>query len=175
MVTGDDPGCIGLRRRSVLLQHRLPDASTHVDWLLAVTAPSAPGDRCVWTWRLDARPDRIEPGCSVPGVRIEDHRGVYMHHEGRVSPESSVDRGTVRRLAVASAVIESLTEDALTMRIEWRDRDGAGEVVPMRLRIAAVAAQGEEGGEEGGDESRGRRATITRLDRPTAEFPRRTS
>jgi len=155
------------RTRSVLLEHHLPDGSAHIDWLVAFSSPPSPGARCVWTARLDRRPDQLDRGDAVTALRLDDHRALYLHHEGRVTPDSPEDRGHVRRLAIGSVVSESRSQSSTILLIDWRDRCGDGPISTMRFRIASEP------------EGASRELVVTRLDgrldRPRAEIPRRCS
>ena len=73
--------------RFVLLDHDHP--TRHWDLMLEVGP-------VLWTWRLDAIPDRC---ASCQATRIADHRPIYLDYEGPISR----DRGEVRRVASAAA------------------------------------------------------------------------
>jgi hypothetical protein len=89
--------------RWALLQHTLPDASWHYDWLIQPTDtnPQAP----LITFRTAHSP--VDPAViAFPAERIQDHRPEYLDYEGPVSN----NRGQVRRIAHGQA--EILRDDA---------------------------------------------------------------
>ncbi|MBL8746616.1 MAG: hypothetical protein JNK58_09710 [Phycisphaerae bacterium] len=79
--------------RSVLLRHDLADGSWHFDWLIDPNGLGSPDDRNLITFRLAGRPD--EPRTPIEGVRLPDHRRMYLDHEGTLSG----GRGSLSRIA----------------------------------------------------------------------------
>jgi hypothetical protein len=79
--------------RSVLLEHTLPDASVHFDWLIKRPhASDPPPEHRMVTFRC--ADDPLESPGAWTGTRIPDHRAHYLEYEGPVSG----DRGAVRRI-----------------------------------------------------------------------------
>jgi hypothetical protein len=103
--------------RTVLLLHRLPDGSTHFDWLIERT----PGEERVLTIRLADRPDRQVTG-SLVGRRLTDHRRVYLALEGEISG----GRGFVER--IAEGELEAMPSSDPTA---WVFRGGLGSASGM--------------------------------------------
>ncbi len=85
---------------SVLLEHTLPDGSSHFDWLIdrphnpSPTDPNRgnPEHRMI-TFRCTIDPFDCETH-PWTGTRLPDHRARYIDYEGPISG----DRGRVRRL-----------------------------------------------------------------------------
>lgn len=97
--------------RTVVLEHTLPDRTSHFDWM--IEDPLLDGERRLATWRTDHRPDRAEG--SFLGERIGAHRVAYLSFEGAVSG----DRGRVRRLASGTAEWEVSDAGRVTVRVSW--------------------------------------------------------
>jgi len=97
---------------TVLLSHEFPDATSHVDWMIA----SEPlGREPLVTFRLESRLDEIDAEQGLLARRISDHRAEYLTYEGPVSG----DRGTVRRLARGTVVSWERSGDRWLMEIDW--------------------------------------------------------
>ena len=77
--------------QTVVLQHDLPDGTTHFDWLLAVDAKA---ENPLLSFRVSERPDKLNENRWVELDPRPDHRPEYLHLEG----ELDGDRGTVTRL-----------------------------------------------------------------------------
>lgn len=93
--------------RMVLLQHELPDGSTHFDWLIEPVVPAVtlgpsqapdPNERCLLSFRVLDRIDRpiVE---TFPADPLPAHRRHYLTFEGQLSPKNGAQRGSVRRVA----------------------------------------------------------------------------
>jgi hypothetical protein len=92
--------------RMVLLRHTLGDGSWHYDWLLDPAGPgpgrrgrapeSGADERRLITFRLSDRPDALSVAQVLHGVRLPDHRALYLDFEGPLSD----GRGRVERVAV---------------------------------------------------------------------------
>lgn len=94
--------------RTVLLLHRLPDGSSHFDWLIQ-KGSSGP----LIAFRVAERIDR--PGVAAfRAQRIPDHRAEYLDYEGPVSG----DRGEVQRLAAGRAELHA-AESRLTAVVDF--------------------------------------------------------
>lgn len=98
--------------RSVVLEHRLPDGSRHFDWMIERPDPGV--ERRLWTWRTEARPDRVE---AFAGEQIGNHRVVYLEFEG----ELSGGRGRVTRVAAGQAIWLGADSGKIGVRIVWSD------------------------------------------------------
>ncbi|MCC6678540.1 MAG: hypothetical protein IT436_15510 [Phycisphaerales bacterium] len=81
--------------RTVLLLHRLPEGSSHYDWLTQVD-PGGP----LLAFRVTDRIDLPEIG-RFRAQRLPDHRPAYLDYEGPVSG----NRGTVERVAAGRAEV----------------------------------------------------------------------
>ena len=102
---------------TVLLSHEFPDATSHVDWMIA----SDPrGREPLVTFRLGGRLDEMDAGQGLLAHRISDHRAEYLTYEGPVSG----DRGTVRRLTRGTVVSWERSGDRWQMEIDWLDPNG---------------------------------------------------
>ena len=97
--------------RTVVLEHTLPDGTSHFDWM--IEDPVLEGDRRLATWRTTHRPDRAEG--SFVGERIGAQRSAYLTFEGVISG----DRGSVRRLVSGTADWEVADAGRVTVRISW--------------------------------------------------------
>lgn len=90
-----------LPRSVVLLQHKLPDGSAHVDWLIAPQGGEwTADDRVLLSWRLCLRDaERLMEGGDAEfefgAVRLSNHRYSYLDYEGEVGG----GRGRVMRVA----------------------------------------------------------------------------
>ncbi len=111
---------------TVLLSHELPDATSHVDWMIA----SEPrGREPLVTFRLGSRIDEMDADQEILAHRIDDHRAEYLTYEGPVSG----DRGTVRRLTRGTVVSWERSGDRWQMEIEWPDPKGGLRRQNLRL------------------------------------------
>lgn len=117
----------GAMSATVLLQHDLPDGTSHVDWMLDLDPQGRAG---LVTFRLGRRVDELAPGERLAAERIGDHRRLYLEHEGEVGG----DRGRVRRLARGR--IEAIQElgDTWALVVRWRE---TAPVQPLRLHRRA--------------------------------------
>lgn len=126
----------------VLLQHDLPDGSSHVDWMIEgpmrIPAPPSPEDRCLITFRLAERIDR-PLAAGFEAERLEDHRRVYLDYEGSLSGQ----RGTVTRLA--AGVVSHLDVSLRTIQVVGQF--GAGPEQVWRGTGVGVAWVFERAGE----------------------------
>jgi hypothetical protein len=111
---------------TVLLSHEFPDATSHVDWMIA----SEPrGLEPLVTFRLESRLDEIDAEQGLLARRISDHRAEYLTYEGPVSGE----RGTVRRLTRGTVVSWERSGDRWHMEIQWPAPDGGLRCQNLRL------------------------------------------
>lgn len=112
----------------VLLQHTLPDATAHFDWLIDPgpgTPPwELPSDRTLVAWRLDAPPFRA-------GVtrchRLPPHRRLYLAFEGYLSG----NRGRVDRLASGWGRVRTDTPYAFDAELFWGGRPARAVATPV--------------------------------------------
>jgi hypothetical protein len=100
----------------VLLQHALPDGSSHYDWLIEQREP-VPGEdtdiRCLLSFRVAERPD--DPLVrAFPATRLDDHRLRYLTYEGDIGGE----HGRVSR--VAHGIVYCVAVELDRVRIEGR-------------------------------------------------------
>lgn len=129
-------------RRAALLLHRTPDGSSHFDWLIERAAGADPDERALIAFRTDVRADEAADR-TFNGVRITDHRRLYLDFEGALSDS----RGHVQR--IASGVVESFDEAPthLSVLIRWShhsvkyqgEATGAGDV--WRFNAAPVTSR----------------------------------
>ncbi|CAG1001151.1 hypothetical protein PHYC_02894 [Phycisphaerales bacterium] len=110
---------------TVLLQHDLPDGSSHFDWMIQRDDPRAG----LITFRLQDRIDH--PSCGgFDARRLPDHRAAYLTFEGPVAG----GRGIVRRLATGRATAGEtggemlVTADFGAGPRRWRGRCISGEL-----------------------------------------------
>jgi len=103
-------------RPAVLLLHTLPSGASHFDWL---TARAADPDAPLLAFRVGVRIDRLAPGAAFDAERLPDHRPLYLSHEGPLEPKNGADRGAVRRLAEAHALIERDDPGGLAVSTDW--------------------------------------------------------
>jgi hypothetical protein len=100
----------------VLLHHKLPDGSSHFDWLIARDGDeSGTGAGPVITFRV---PERVD-GRGAPGPmlvdRLTDHRPLYLTYEGPVAG----GRGAVERLATGSCRVLIEGSDRLVVEADF--------------------------------------------------------
>jgi len=98
--------------QTVVLQHELPDGTTHFDWLLAVDAK---GKSPLISFRVKERPDKLNENRWVELDARPDHRPEYLHLEG----ELDGNRGTVTRLAKGEIFIWKEVQNGWNMMIDW--------------------------------------------------------
>lgn len=107
-------------RATAQLLHRLPDGTSHIDWLMARDAAA---ERPLITFRLPASLLELSPGEPMTAVRIADHRPRYLRYEGPVSG----NRGHVTRVSRGSIRHFDRAEQTWSIQIEWEnagDADG---------------------------------------------------
>ncbi len=106
---------------TVILQHDLPDGTTHFDWLLAVDAESK---NPLISFRCTTRPDQINEVKWFDLEKRPDHRPEYLTLEGDIEG----GRGTVTRLASGSIFFWKEIESGWNMMVDW-DTGGINEFV----------------------------------------------
>ena len=97
-------------RPTVQLLHKMPDGSSHIDWMIARDSNDEKGE--LMTFRLEGRLDKVQKGQSILAKRIANHRWAYLEYEGPISG----NRGVVSR--IAEGVITSQKCDGSSWRIE---------------------------------------------------------
>ena len=97
---------------TVILQHDLPDGTSHFDWLLSVDAK---GSGPLISFRVEERPDLLKENRWVVLDSRPDHRPEYLHLEG----ELEGDRGTVTRHAKGNIFIWREITNGWNMMIDW--------------------------------------------------------
>lgn len=127
---------------TVVLQHTLPDRSSHFDWLLSRTPDPVrelgEDARVLVSFRLSLMPDWSRLDHPFEAVRIADHRARYLTYEG---PVGGGGGGSVERVAEGLCVIEELDDDDGFGRIRVRLGGGAGRVLSaIRLQVSAADA-----------------------------------
>jgi hypothetical protein len=112
----------------VLLEHRLPDGSSHLDWMIAVD-PAGTGP--LVSFRLARRVDELRGGEQLAAEMIGDHRPAYLEYEGPVQG----GRGHVRRLARGVVVWLERGERRIVLAASWGDppRPAPGRLELERL------------------------------------------
>jgi hypothetical protein len=98
--------------QTVVLQHDLPDGTTHFDWLLAVDAKA---ENPLLSFRVTERPDLLNENRWVELDPRPDHRPEYLYLEG----ELDGDRGTVTRLGKGNVFIWKEIPHGWNMMIDW--------------------------------------------------------
>lgn len=107
---------------TVLLEHRLSAQESHFDWLVApsgVDSGTEADIRDVATFRTASRIDAIREG-EFEAERIQDHRRLYLGHEGPVSG----GRGSVRRVASGTLLGTASGEGD---HVDWTVDFGGGQ------------------------------------------------
>ena len=97
-------------RPTVQLLHKMPDGSSHIDWMIAQDCGDKKGE--LLTFRLKSRLDKLQIGQSILAEHIANHRWAYLEYEGPISG----NRGVVSR--VAEGVITSQKRDKSNWRVE---------------------------------------------------------
>jgi hypothetical protein len=109
--------------RMALLQHNLPDGTSHFDWLIERPDPHGPrtqvrerdpNERCLIAFRVVERVDQARVMKFVAD-RIEDHRYLYLDYQGPIAGE----RGSVQRQS--AGVVRNINErDERTIVVRGR-------------------------------------------------------
>jgi len=123
-------------RQTVQLLHKMPDGSSHIDWLIAQEGGDEKGE--LLTCRLDCRLDKVQIGQSILAERITDHRWAYLDYEGPISG----NRGVVSR--IAKGVITSQKHDESSWQIEIYWENDLKSVMYQKLRIRNIQTSQEE-------------------------------
>lgn len=94
--------------RTTVLQHTLPDGSSHFDWLMELDPVERPR---IPTFRVSERPhDAVRD--HFDAERLPDHRRRYLDYSGPLSR----DRGSVKVVAMGTVVRAQV--GAATLRVE---------------------------------------------------------
>lgn len=118
--TASSHGPFGKRApTTVVLRHTMPDGTWHFDWLLLPDADSLPrpDDRVLEGFRVQVRPDELDPGAIAPGQRLEPHRALYLRFEGEIGG----GRGHVVRIAAGHVLRCRLGPDDGEACVAWGD------------------------------------------------------
>jgi|GEM_PF-490678 len=112
---------------TVVLEHEMPDGTTHFDWLLGVDED---GKKPLISFRSDQRPDLLTNNKWVDLEPQPDHRPEYLTFEGPLEE----NRGTVKRLGVGAIQEWQQTMAGWQMMIEWE----GGPSVPLEVTTGSV-------------------------------------
>ena len=111
--------------RMVLLRHTLSDGSAHFDWMMEVAGLTG-----LLTFRVGVRLDE-EGAEEFVGVRLAEHRAVYLEYEGALSGGRGevvrVARGACRVAWAGRGGVIRGTWEGGTGEREWVGRPGEGE------------------------------------------------
>lgn len=124
---------------TALLRHEVPGESDHFDWLAELPLPPRPTtdpEATVATFRLVRRLDRVPPGSSIAGERIDDHRRFYLTLEA--PRELSGGRGRVEPQCRGRVAACCEVREGWDIELEWDD--SSKPLRRQRLRI-----EGEKG------------------------------
>lgn len=117
-------------RPTVQLLHKMPDGSSHFDWMIAQDGTD--DKRELTTYRLESRLDRVQNGQSILVERIADHRWAYLEYEGPISG----NRGVVS--CVAKGVVTSQKRDESIWRLEICWEIDSKSVMHQKLQIREI-------------------------------------
>ncbi|MDP7008147.1 MAG: hypothetical protein QGI78_01095 [Phycisphaerales bacterium] len=112
---------------TVVLEHEMPDGTTHFDWLLAVDPL---GEKPLISFRTTQRPDLLTNNEWVDLETRPDHRPEYLTFEGPLEE----NRGTIRRLGVGAIQQWQQSMSGWQMVIEWE----GGPIVPLEVTTGSV-------------------------------------
>ena len=122
-------------RPTVQLLHKMPDGSSHIDWMIAQDCGDKKGE--LLTFRLKSRLDKLQIGQSILAEHIANHRWAYLEYEGPISG----NRGVVSR--VAEGVITSQKRDESSWRIEIRWENESKGVIHQKLNLRKIQTSQE--------------------------------
>ena len=108
----------------VILIHKLPDGSSHFDWL--IEDPGCQSEHRLIAFRCAIRPDVGEVS-SFTAVRLSNHRAAYLTYEGSVSN----NRGSVEHVALGDLLTLEQSSDSFEMVIRWTSN---GETMIVEYR-----------------------------------------
>ena len=117
-------------RPTVQLLHKMPDGSSHIDWMMA--QDDSAQERELITFRLSGRLDKVQKGQSILAQRIKNHRLAYLEYEGPISS----DRGVVNR--VAKGVILSEKRDESSWRVEICWESDSSSVIHQKFQMQEI-------------------------------------
>ena len=104
---------------TVVLEHVLPDGTSHFDWMLAVDSKA---EKPLISFRVDERPDLLNESRWVDLDARPDHRPEYLRIEGKLEG----DRGTVSRLMSGKIFMWKEIPNGWNMMVQW-ERGGLTE------------------------------------------------
>jgi len=111
---------------TVVLQHELPDGTTHFDWLLG-TEPK--GEKPLISFRTKVRTDQIDENRWIDLESRPDHRPDYLQIEGTIDG----DRGVITRLAKGEIFLWREIPSGWNMMVSWEDNTVAEfEIVTVK-------------------------------------------
>jgi hypothetical protein len=97
---------------TVILDHELPDGTSHFDWLLAVDAN---GEKPLISFRVKERPDLVSESRWIDLDSRPDHKPEYLQIQGKLEG----DRGVVTRLANGKIIVWKEIQGGWNMMIQW--------------------------------------------------------
>ncbi len=97
---------------TIVLQHELPDGTSHFDWLLAVDAEA---EKPLISFRVNERPDLVDKSRWIDLDARPDHRPEYLKIEGKLEG----DRGVVTRLMSGKIFMWKEIQGGWNMMVEW--------------------------------------------------------
>ena len=112
---------------TVVLQHDLPDGTTHFDWLLGVDEAS---EKPLISFRAANRPDQLSGNDWVDLETRPDHRPEYLTFEGELEDNG----GTVKRLGIGNIQQWQQSMHGWQMIVEWE----GGPIVPLEITTGSV-------------------------------------
>jgi hypothetical protein len=115
---------------TVVLQHELPDGTTHFDWLLGVEPE---GEKPLISFRTEERPDQITESRWIDLESRPDHRPDFLHIEGSLDG----DRGVVTQLAKGEIFVWKEVSNGWNLMVEWDNKSVTEfEVVMLKGAVA---------------------------------------
>ena len=112
---------------TVVLQHELPDGTTHFDWLLGVDEAR---EKPLISFRTASRPDQLTGNDWVDLEPRPGHRPEYLAFEGELEDNG----GTVKRLGVGTIQQWQQSMHGWQMVIEWE----GGPIVSLEITTGSV-------------------------------------
>jgi hypothetical protein len=97
---------------TVILQHDLPDGTSHFDWLLAVDSN---GEKPLISFRVQERPDLVNESRWVDLDSRPDHKPEYLQIQGKLEG----NRGVVTRLANGKIFMWKEIQGGWNIMVQW--------------------------------------------------------
>ena len=98
--------------QTVVLQHDLPDGTSHYDWLLSVDSGA---EKPLISFRCDERPDLFDDYVWVNLESRPDHRPDYLNIEGKLEG----NRGSVKRLTKGNIFLWKEVQGGWNLMVKW--------------------------------------------------------